>query len=162
MRRPGGFLSEEVRDAARRIVEDVRERGDEAVLEYTKRFSGVRPEPMRVRRRRSSGREASLPAEIEESFRVAIENVRYFHKRELGRSWETSRSGATVGQRIRPSEAGRYLRSRRAWSVSELVVHVGRTGSGGGCSGDLRLRPSPGLDGKVNEWVLAVAGASGA
>jgi hypothetical protein len=32
LRRPGGFLSEKVRDAARRIVTDVRDRGDEALL----------------------------------------------------------------------------------------------------------------------------------
>ncbi|HKZ26588.1 MAG TPA: histidinol dehydrogenase, partial [Rubrobacteraceae bacterium] len=48
LRRPGGFLSEKVRDAARRIVTDVRDRGDEALLEYTERFDGVRPDPIRV------------------------------------------------------------------------------------------------------------------
>src|ERR687891_1016292 len=48
LRRPGGFLSEKVRDAARRIVADVRDRGDEALLEYTERFDGVRPDAIRV------------------------------------------------------------------------------------------------------------------
>ena len=48
LRRPGGFLSEKVRDAARRIVTDVRDRGDEALLEYTERFDGLRPDPVRV------------------------------------------------------------------------------------------------------------------
>ena len=48
LRRPGGFLSPEVRDAARRICEDVREKGDEALLDYTERFDGVRPDPLRV------------------------------------------------------------------------------------------------------------------
>ena len=41
LRRPGGFLSEKVREAARRIVEDVRDRGDAALLEYSERFDGV-------------------------------------------------------------------------------------------------------------------------
>src|ERR671914_1361472 len=48
LRRPGGFLSEKVRDAARRIVTDVRDRGDEALLDYTERFDGVSLEKIRV------------------------------------------------------------------------------------------------------------------
>ena len=48
LRRPGGFLSPEVRDAARRILRDVRVRGDEALAEYTERFDGVRPERFRI------------------------------------------------------------------------------------------------------------------
>jgi histidinol dehydrogenase len=48
LRRPGGFLSEKVRDDARRIVADIRDRRDEALLEYTERFDGVRPDPVRV------------------------------------------------------------------------------------------------------------------
>ena len=50
LRRPGGFLSEKVRDAAHRIVEDVRDRGDAALLEYTARFDGVRPREIEVPR----------------------------------------------------------------------------------------------------------------
>ncbi|MCA1740740.1 MAG: histidinol dehydrogenase, partial [Actinobacteria bacterium] len=102
LRRPGGFLSEKVRDAARRIVADVRERGDEALLEYTERFDGVRPTPIRVPIGEMRKAREALSLEIEESFGVAIENVRLFHQRELDRSWETSRGGATVGQRVRP------------------------------------------------------------
>ena len=48
LRRPGGFLAAEIRDAARRIVESVRDRGDEALIEYTERFDGARPESIRV------------------------------------------------------------------------------------------------------------------
>ena len=102
LRRPGGFLSAEVRAAARRIVEDVRARGDEALLEYTERFDGVRPESIRVPGEEIERARASLPEGLEESFLVAFENVRSFHGRELDRSWELSRNGATVGQRVRP------------------------------------------------------------
>ncbi|MCA1849210.1 MAG: histidinol dehydrogenase, partial [Actinobacteria bacterium] len=85
LRRPGGFLSAEIRDAARRIVESVRDRGDEALLEYTERFDGVRPGPIRVPEEEIEHARGLLPADLEESFRVAIENVRAFHERELDR-----------------------------------------------------------------------------
>ena len=101
LRRPGGFLSEKVRDAARRIVTDVRDRGDEALLEYTERFDGVRPDPIRVPLEEMREARAALDEGVEEAFRVAVENVRFFHERELDRPFETSRNGATAGQRVR-------------------------------------------------------------
>ena len=48
LRRPDGFLSPETRASARSIVEEVRQRGDAALLEYTERFDGVRPGSLRV------------------------------------------------------------------------------------------------------------------
>src|SRR5215207_1233972 len=86
LRRPGGFLSPEVRGAVRRILEDVRERGDEALAEYTERFDGVRPERFRIPGKEIERSRASLPAEVEESFLAAFENVRAFHERGLDRS----------------------------------------------------------------------------
>ncbi|MBD0355217.1 MAG: histidinol dehydrogenase, partial [Rubrobacteraceae bacterium] len=87
LRRQGGFLSAEVRDAARRIVEDVRERGDAALLEHTERFDGVRPGSIRVPKEEIVQARAGLSPELEESLEVAIENVRVFHEREMDRPW---------------------------------------------------------------------------
>ena len=101
LRRPGGFLSD-VRDIARSIVTDVRKRGDEALLEYSESFDGVRPEPLRVLQEEIEAARSGLDPEVEESFRIAIENVRAFHEREMDRSWEIERDGGVVGQRIRP------------------------------------------------------------
>ena len=81
LRREGGFLSARVRDAARSIVEDVRERGDDALLEYTERFDGVRPDPIRVPTEEIERARSALSPELEESFMVSIENVRAFHER---------------------------------------------------------------------------------
>src|SRR3989337_2056544 len=83
LRRPGGFLGEKVRETARRIVADVRDRGDEALLEYTERFDGVRLEKIRVPAEEMERARTTLSPEVEESFGVAVENVRLFHKREL-------------------------------------------------------------------------------
>ena len=64
LRRPGGFLSPEVRGAARRIVEDVRARGDEALLEYTERFDDVRLDRLRVPHKEIETSRAALPADL--------------------------------------------------------------------------------------------------
>ena len=157
LRRPGGFLSEKIREAARGIVIDVRDRGDEALLEYTERFDGVRPDPIRVPVQEIEKARNSLSPEVEESFGVAIENVRFFHKRELDRPWETSKGGATVGQRIRPvRRAGIYVPGGHGAYPSTLVMAAVPAQVAG--VAEICVCAPPGPDGHVSEYVLAVAG----
>ncbi|MGB3634008.1 MAG: histidinol dehydrogenase [Rubrobacteraceae bacterium] len=160
LRRPGGFLDPKVRDTARSIVEDVRSRGDEALLEYTERFDGVRPEPIRVAAEDISAARKGLSPELEESFQVAIENVRLFHRREMDRSWETSRNGATTGQRVRPlRRAGLYVPGGHGAYPSTLVMSAVPAQVAG--VDEICVCVPPGRDGRVSEWVLAVAGLLG-
>ena len=156
LRRPGGFLSEKVRDAARRIVADIRDRRDEALLEYTERFDGVRPDPVRVPPEEIREARNALDEGVEEAFYVAIENVRFFHKRELDCPFETSRKGATAGQRVRPiRRVGVYVPGGHGAYPSTLIMaavpaQVARVGEIAVCA-----PPSPG--GGVSPHVLAVA-----
>jgi histidinol dehydrogenase len=160
LRRPGGFLSAEVRGAVRRIVGDVRERGDEALLEHTERFDGVRPERIRVPREEIERARASLPEELEESFLVAFENVRLFHGRELDRSWELSRNGATVGQRVRPlRRVGVYVPGGHGAYPSTLMMAAIPAQVAG--VREICVCAPPGPDGRASRWVLAVAGLLG-
>ncbi len=160
LRRPGGFLSPKVRDVAREIVGDVRDRGDEALLEYTERFDGVRPDPIRVPAEEIADARESLPSEIEESFLFAIENVRTFHKREMDRPWEQSRGGATTGQRVRPlRRAGLYVPGGHGAYPSTLIMAAVPAQVAG--VGDICVCVPPGRDGKISRWVLAVAGLLG-
>ena len=160
LRRPGGFLSEGVRNAARRIVEDVRDRGDAAVLEYTERFDGVRPEHLRVPQGEIERARDGLSPELQESFGVAIENVRAFHKREMDRSWQQTRGGATTGQRVRPvRRAGLYVPGGHGAYPSTLVMSAVPALVAG--VGEIRVATPPGPDGRANAGVLAVAGLLG-
>ena len=160
LRRPGGFLSQAVRDAARRIVEDVRDRGDAALLEYTERFDGVRPREIRVPGSEIDRARASLSPELEESFGVAIENVRAFHEDEMDRPWERSHDGATTGQRVRPiRRAGLYIPGGHAAYPSTLVMSAVPAQVAG--VQQIRICTPPGPDGLPEHNVLAVAGLLG-
>lgn len=160
LRRPGGFLSKKVRDIARDIVEDVRERGDAALLEYTERFDGVRPDPIRATKEELEQARAHLTPDVEESFGVAIENVRAFHGREMDRPWERSRNGATTGQRVRPiRRAGLYIPGGHGAYPSTLVMSAVPAQVAG--VGDIRVCTPPGPDGRPNPIVLAVANLLG-
>ncbi len=160
LRCPGGFLSEKIRDAARSIVSDVRDRGDEALLEYTERFDGVRLERIRVPAEEMERARTGLSPEVEESFGVAVENVRFFHKRELDRPFETSRNGATTGQRVRPvKRAGIYVPGGHGAYPSTLVMAAVPAQVAG--VAEIAVCVPPGPDGKVSSHVLAVAGFLG-
>jgi histidinol dehydrogenase len=160
LRRPGGFLSQEIRTAARRIVEDVRDRGDAALLEYTERFDGVRPREIRVPKTEIDRATESLSPDLRESFQVAIENVRAFHVREMDRSWERSRGGATTGQRVRPiRRAGLYVPGGHAAYPSTLVMSAVPAGVAG--VREIRVCTPPGPDGLPDTHILAVAGLLG-
>ena len=156
LRRPGGFLSQAVRDSARWIVEDVRDRGDAALLEYTERFDGVRPQDIRVPRSEIDKARGSLSPDLEESFSVAIENVHAFHEKEMDHSWERSRAGATTGQRVRPiRRAGIYIPGGHAAYPSTLVMSVVPAQVAG--VKEIRICTPPGSDGLPDSNVLAVA-----
>jgi histidinol dehydrogenase len=160
LRRPGGFLSEGIRDATRRIVEDVRDRGDAALLEYTERFDGVRPEEIRVPQAEIDRACEALSPELEESFGVAIDNVEVFHENEMDRSWERSRAGATTGQRVRPiRRAGLYIPGGHAAYPSTLVMSAVPALVAG--VGEIRVCTPPEPDGLPNPHVLGVAGLLG-
>ena len=160
LRLPGGFLSPQAREAARRIVEDVREKGDEALLAYTERFDGVRPERIRVPTEEIDSSQASLPPELEESFLAAFENVRAFHEREMDRSWEMSRDGAKVGQRVRPlRRVGVYVPGGHGAYPSTLMMAAIPAQVAG--VREICVCAPPGPDGRVSVWVLGVAGLLG-
>lgn len=110
------------------IVEDVRRRGDAALVEYAARFDGVRLRPAELRVAESALREsaARVDARVLEAVRASIRNVRAFHERELAESWEfeTAR-GVRLGQRVTPVEAaGLYVPGGTASYPSSVVMNV--------------------------------------
>ena len=160
LRRADGFLSTSVREISRGIVEGVREGGDRALLDYTERFDGVRPENVRVPIGEIESAHDALPEDIRASFLYAIENVRAFHRREMGRSWEQSRGGATVGQRVRPiRRAGLYVPGGHGAYPSTLVMSAVPAQVAG--VGEIRVCTPPGPEGRADGSVLAVAGLLG-
>lgn len=110
------------------IIDDVRQRGDEALIEYTRRFDGVELEPseLRVRADTLVRAAAKTDKEILAALRVAIGNVRAFHERQLEDSWEIQPAdGVRVGQRITPLErVGLYVPGGTAAYPSSIVMNV--------------------------------------
>ncbi|MDJ0759146.1 MAG: histidinol dehydrogenase [Woeseiaceae bacterium] len=80
IQRPAMKSDQETRSKVQSIIDDVIQRGDEAVLEYASRFDGVQLESLRVDRDEVAWAESQLSAESVNAIDVAIRNVRLFHE----------------------------------------------------------------------------------
>jgi histidinol dehydrogenase len=110
------------------IVDDVRVRGDEALIEYTRRFDGVELQASEIRVSQEALRRSAAKAdqEVVAALRVAIQNVRAFHERQVEQSWEIRPAeGVRLGQRITPLErVGLYVPGGTAAYPSSIVMNV--------------------------------------
>jgi histidinol dehydrogenase len=98
------------------ILEDVRKRGDRAVLEYARRFDGCERKSLRLEPLELRAAEKELSKEFKAAVKTASANIRAYAKLQLpvGRQ-KTIAPGLRVGQVVRPLDtvaayipAGRY------------------------------------------------------
>ncbi|HEX8887589.1 MAG TPA: histidinol dehydrogenase, partial [Pyrinomonadaceae bacterium] len=110
------------------IVEDVRARGDVALVEYAARFDGVNleREDLRVREEVLRASAARVDARVLDALREAIKRVRAFHEHEREESWSVEPcAGVRLGQRLAPVErAGLYVPGGTASYPSSVVMNV--------------------------------------
>ncbi len=62
------------------ILQEVKERGDEAILEYSQQFDGVRPSALRVSFEEMEMSERVLDPALKKAIRLAHDNIRRFHE----------------------------------------------------------------------------------
>lgn len=108
------------------IVDDVRQRGDEALFDYTRRFDGVELSELRISEETLRRSAENVDGRVVEALRLAIKNVRTFHERQIEHSWEIcSADGVRLGQRITPLErVGLYVPGGTAAYPSSIVMNV--------------------------------------
>ena len=123
----GGAALDAVLPAVRRIVADVRTKGDGALLRYAKRFDGLSaPGALRIdRAEMKAAWEATDPA-LRAALETAAAQVRVFAQKQMPQSWMIeSVEGLKTGQLVRPlSSTGCYVPSGRHPLPSTLLMTV--------------------------------------
>jgi histidinol dehydrogenase len=117
--------------AVSRICENVRKRGDEAVVTYTRKFDSAR---VTIKSQQVTDKEFSDAAKkVDRSFKQTLNraavNIKRFHAQQLRRSWmQTDRPGTLLGQLIHPvGAAGVYVPGARGGQtplVSSVLMGV--------------------------------------
>jgi histidinol dehydrogenase len=143
-----------VQKAVRKILADVRKRGDAAVREYTRKFDGVSPKDFPL-----TGLEA-IPREQAEALRAAHERIKAFHEKQRQESWQfTEADGTRLGQQVSPlGRVGLYVPGGKAAYPSSVLMNA-LAAKVAGVPELVMVTPTPG--GVVNEHVLAAAAIAG-
>lgn len=117
--------SSAVEGSVREILEDVKRRGDAAVLEYTRRWDFERAETLRVPSEAIEDAAARVrQTELWPVLLTAASRIREFHERQKRQSWvDTSRPGEILGQIIRPlKRVGVYVPGGTAAYPSTVLM----------------------------------------
>jgi len=153
-----------VEERAKTILDAVRARGDDALIEFTARFDGAKLDASRLAVTQAELMNASLVADT--SLRAAVaeadRNIASFARKSRRRGWQSTNShGAKVGEKFDPFQrVGIYIPGGTAPLVSTALMTVVLAREAG-CPEIVVCTPC-GKDGSINPSLLFAARAAGA
>jgi histidinol dehydrogenase len=158
------LFNPEIEQRTRAMVEAVRARGDDALLEFTAKFDGAELAPGQLAITQAELMTASLKAD--DSLRAAVagasRNIAAFARNSLRRNWSRKNShGASVGEKFDPFQrVGVYVPGGSAPLISTALMTV-TLAKVAGCPEIVVCTPC-GRDGAVNAALLYAARTAGA
>jgi histidinol dehydrogenase len=149
-------------DAVRAIVDEVRLKGDEALLHYTESFDRVRLSPEDIRVDEDAIRKARslVRPELIDALEVMAERLRRTCEKQMPEPWFDRSDDELIGELIRPlRRAGVYVPGGRAAYPSSVVMAT-IPAQVAGVQG-IALCSPPGVSGEIAEVVLAACDVVG-
>jgi len=111
-----------------KIVEDVRQNGDEAILKYTRRFDHVKlsSRDLRVSERETNGAYQDISPDFVTNLKLIIDNISKFYKKQVRKSWKIGDDdGVMVGEKYQPLDTvGVYVPSGTVPLISSVYMTV--------------------------------------
>ncbi len=153
----------EVEQTVREIIAEVRLRGDEAVLELTRRFDSLEAVSVAELEVSAAEIDAAFVLVSEEeiaSLKLAVERVSRFHEKQRQQTWlSTEEPDIMLGQKVTPlSRVGIYVPGGKASYPSSVIMNAVPARVAG--VGEIIMAvPSPG--GEISPHVLVAARLSG-
>ncbi|MFP6598069.1 MAG: histidinol dehydrogenase [Candidatus Hydrogenedentota bacterium] len=151
-------------EATKAIVDAVRQRGDEALVEFTAEFDGtdLTPEQFEVTPEEIDAGFNEVDRALIDSLRKAHANIESYHSKNLRQSWEeTLEDDSTIGQRITPIEsAGVYVPGGKAFYPSSVLMNIVPAKVAG--VKEIIMVSPPSYNGTIHPVVLAAAKIAGA
>ncbi len=97
-------------EAVRRIIRDVRERGDEALRAWTERADRVTPAYLEVPLEEIEAAYDHVPSDVIAALEYAAERIEHFHRKQPVTGWMDWKTEGGLGQIVRPLErVGLYV-----------------------------------------------------
>lgn len=152
-----------VHEVVKGILSQVKERGDAAVLEYTRQFDNVDASSMaelEISKEQLSDSLKKITEEQKQALQVAADRVRSYHEKQRQDSWNyTEADGTVLGQQVVAMDrAGLYVPGGKAAYPSSVLMNA-IPAKVAGVEELIMVVPTP--NGEVNDLVLAAAAISG-
>lgn len=152
-----------IENACREILQQIRQRGDAALIEYTHRFDGVQVQhahELEISHDELQQALAGLPADQRDALETAAQRIRQYHEHQRGQSWTyTEDDGTTLGQKVTPLDrVGLYVPGGKAAYPSSVLMNA-LPAKVAGVQELIMVTPTP--HGERNPLVLAAAALSG-
>ena len=156
-----GETSQEIEDAVREILLQVRTRGDQAVREYAEKFDGWCPERLELSREEMEEIAKDCDPAFLTSLKKAAENIRAFHQRQKQQSRsDPLANGIITGQRVRGlHRAGVYVPGGTAGYPSSVLMNV--IPAQVAEVGEIVMTTPPGRAGRPDPNIIAAALVAG-
>jgi histidinol dehydrogenase len=148
------------------ILAAVKRKGDDALLEYTRKFDAPNFQigQLQVTREEFDQAQTLVDSAFKETLSLAIERLQFFHEQELEKSWTLTRDdGVITGRLVRPvAAAGLYVPGGRGGNTP-LVSSVLMNGIPAGIAGvEKRIMVTPPNEkGEINSALLVAASEIG-
>jgi histidinol dehydrogenase len=161
LRRPMQQDTAALQERVREIVREVRERGDAALLEFTRRFDGVALQSIEVTAAEFAAAETAMTAEQRQAIDRAIANVRRFHEAQIGAPLrvETAPGVVCEGQFRAIEAVGLYVPAGVA-PLPSAAIMLAVPARIAGCPTRIICTP-PRRDGTADPAVLTIANLCG-
>lgn len=152
-------LDDEIDRTVVRILNQVKQRGDEALLELTRKFDNpdvTRIDQIELSRDQLQAALESLNASQREALEQAAERIRAYHEKQLAQSWDyVEPDGTRLGQKITPLDrVGLYVPGGKAAYPSSVLMNA-IPARVAGVNELIMVTPTP--RGEKNPLVLAAA-----
>ena len=152
---------ETLRETVRKVLDDVRERGDEAVKAYEKQFDKVELTGLAVTQEEMDEADALVSDELKAALELAHANIEKFHAAQKFESCKVEvQPGVTCWQKAVPIEkVGLYIPGGTA-PLFSTVLMLATPAKIAGCR-EIVLCTPPNKEGKVNPAILYAAKVAG-
>lgn len=145
------------------ILSEVKEKGDEALFAYTKRFDGahITRETFKVTQSEIEEAYRQVDPELLQVIRRSLKNIRSFHEKQKRNSWFDSQpNGTLLGQKITPlASVGVYVPGGKAVYPSSVLMNIVPAKVAG--VERIVMTTPPGADGKISVNTLVAAREAG-
>ena len=143
------------------IIEQVRTRKDDALLEYTEKFDHVKLDSLIMSEEEIEAVMSKVDASLIADLKEAAENIACYHEKQLQEGYEIQKEdGVDLGQRVIPLErVGVYVPGGRAAYPSTVLMNVIPAKIAG--VKEIVMVTPPSADGSVDPVIAAAAHIAG-